>query len=276
MKTRYTADKVRYRTMTTKELRESFLLSGLFRENELVLEYFEIERAVVGSAMPTTEPIRLEAGKELAADYFCQRREAGVLNIGGAGKITVDGTDYEMQKLDCLYIGRESKEVWFAGAAPEAPPRFYILSYPAHSRYPTKRAPKTGAEPTNLGSPKEANQRTIYKYIHPDGIQSCQLVMGVTVLEQGSVWNTMPAHTHERRTEVYLYFDIDENAAVFHLMGPAHETRHIVVRDGQAVVSPMWSIHSGVGTSAYTFCWGMGGENQEFSDMDHVEVTSLE
>jgi 4-deoxy-L-threo-5-hexosulose-uronate ketol-isomerase len=261
--------------MTTQELRDSFLISGLFKENELVLEYCEIERAVVGSAVPGKKPIKLEAGKELAADYFCRRREAGVLNIGGAGKISVDGAGHDMQKLDVLYIGRGSKEVLFESSDPSSPARFYILSYPAHADHPTCRAGKADAEPVRLGSQEESNLRTIYKCIHPDGIKSCQLVMGFTILEPGSVWNTMPAHTHQRRTEVYLYFDIHEDAMVFHLMGPADQTRHIAVGDGEAVVSPMWSIHSGVGTSAYTFCWGMGGENQEFDDMDHVEIKSL-
>jgi len=230
----------------------------------------------VGSAVPAKGPIKLEAGKELAADYFCQRREAGVLNIGGGpGKITVDGTEYEMQRLDCLYIGRESKKVLFESSKAASPAKFYILSYPAHTNYPTTHAKKSDAEPVNLGSQKEANKRTIYKLIHPDGIKSCQLVMGFTILEEGSVWNTMPAHTHERRTEVYMYFNIDENAAVFHMMGPADETRHIVVRDGDAVVSPMWSIHSGVGTGSYIFCWGMGGENQDFDDMDLMEINDI-
>lgn len=275
MKTRYNADMVRYRTMTTSELRESFLISRLFRENELVLEYCEIERAVVGSAVPTIKPLRLEAGKELAADYFCDRREAGVLNIGGNGKITVDGADYSMQKLDCLYIGRGSKEALFFSSDPASPAKFYILSYPAHTNCPTTHARKADAEPLKLGAREEANERTIYKLIHPGGIKSCQLVMGFTILERGSVWNTMPAHTHERRTEVYMYFDMNKGAAVFHLMGPAGETRHLVVRDGEAVVSPMWSIHSGVGTGAYTFCWGMGGENQVFDDMDTFDIAKL-
>jgi 4-deoxy-L-threo-5-hexosulose-uronate ketol-isomerase len=275
MKTRYSADRVRYKTMTTEDLRESFLLSGLFNENKLILEYCEIERAVVGGCVPVSDPIKLEAGKELAANYFCERREAGVLNIGGAGKITVDGEVFEMGKPDCLYIGRGSKEVSFESKDAKSPAIFYILSYPAHSDYPTKHARQKDAEPVNLGSREEANIRTIYKYIHPQGIKSCQLVMGVTVLSKGSVWNTMPAHTHERRTEVYLYFDLSENMTLFHMMGPSDETRHIIVHDKEAVVSPMWSIHSGVGTMAYAFCWGMGGENQEFTDMDHVEIKEL-
>lgn len=275
MKTRYTADRVRFRSMTTSELRESFLISGLFRENEITLEYSEVERAVVGSATPAKSALKLEAGKELASQYFCERREVGALNIGGAGKISVDGKIFEMSNLDCLYIGRGSKEIIFSSEAASMPAKFYILSYPAHQNYPTMFARKTDAEPVKIGAAKDANERTIYKLIHPGGIKSCQLVMGFTELAQGSVWNTMPAHTHERRSEVYLYFNMEENAVVFHLMGPGDETRHIVVRNGEAVVSPMWSIHSGVGVGSYSFCWGMGGENQRFDDMDHIEMSDL-
>jgi 4-deoxy-L-threo-5-hexosulose-uronate ketol-isomerase len=275
MKTRYSADRVRYKTMTTSELREAFLIQGLFRTGEIALEYLETERAVVGSAAPGKQPLKLEAGKELASEYFCERRELGVLNIGGAGKVTVDGTGYDMQKLDVLYVGRGSKEVLFSSAVPEAPAKFYLLSYPSHAVHPTRLCRPAEAESSRLGCAAESNVRTIRRYIHADGIKSCQLVMGVTVLEPGSVWNTMPAHTHERRSEVYLYFDLAEKAAVFHLMGPGGETRHLVVHDGEAVISPIWSIHSGVGTSAYTFCWGMGGENQVFGDMDGIGIPDL-
>jgi len=275
METRPGVDRIRYQTMTTQELREAFLIAGLFAPDRLLLNYCESERAVVGSAVPVKKTLRLEAGKELAAAYFCERREAGVLNIGGPGKIAVDGAAFEMSNLDCLYIGRGSKEVVFESAEAAVPAKFYLLSYPAHANYPTTRARKSEAEPVRLGSPQEANQRTIYKYIHAGGIKSCQLVMGFTVLEPGSVWNTMPAHTHERRAEVYLYFNIDDNAVVFHLMGAPQETRHLAVKNGEAVISPMWSIHSGVGTRAYMFCWGMGGENQEFNDMDAVAIKDL-
>ncbi len=275
MKTRYTADKIRYKTMTTDELRENFLIDYLFREGEILLEYCEIERAIVGSAVPTKKPLKLKAGKELAAEYFCQRREVGILNTGNKGKITVDGTEYEMSNLDCLYIGRGSSEVSLESDDSSEPAKYYILSHPAHTEYPTRRTGQSEATTVNLGSQKEANVRTIYKYIHPDGIKSCQLMMGVTFIEEGSVWNTMPPHTHERRTEIYLYFNMDEKAAVFHLMGPAEETRHMVVRNRNVVVSPMWSIHSGAGTSSYAFCWGMGGENQDFDDMDHIRITDI-
>ena len=237
--------------------------------------YCEVERSVVGSAVPVNGALKLEAGKELASDHFCDRREVGILNIGGTGTVTVDGTVYDMDNLDCLYIGRGSKEISMDSNESSKPAKFYILSYPAHADYPTTHAKKSDAEPVKLGSLKDSNERTIFKYIHPQGIRSCQLVMGITALEEGSVWNTMPCHTHERRTEVYLYFDIDEDAAVFHMMGTGDETKHIVVRDGQAVISPMWSIHCGAGTRAYTFCWGMGGENQVFTDMDHIDIRDM-
>jgi 4-deoxy-L-threo-5-hexosulose-uronate ketol-isomerase len=261
--------------MTTRELRDSYLIDSLFEAGQLSLLYCEVERAIVGSAVPVSGPLALEAGKELASDYFCERREVGVLNIGGSGEITVDGTVYPMADLDCLYIGRGSKEIQFSSTNPESPARFYILSYPSHAVYPTTHACKADAEPVHLGSQAEANERTIFKYIHPGGIKSSQLVMGITMLKEGSIWNTMPGHTHERRTEVYLYFDVPADHAVFHFMGTPEETRHIAVHDGQAVISPMWSIHSGAGTRAYSFCWGMGGENQEFTDMDHIAINEL-
>jgi 4-deoxy-L-threo-5-hexosulose-uronate ketol-isomerase len=275
MKTRYTADNIRYKTMTTQELREAFLIDTLFKEDEVEMIYCEVERSVTGSAVPVNKVLTLDAGKELAANYFCERREVGILNIGGSGKVTVDGTDYPMEKLDCLYVGRGSKGIKMESNSSTSPAKFYILSYPAHTEYPTTHARKADATPVELGSQKESNERTIYKYIYPDGIRSCQLVMGVTILNEGSVWNTMPGHTHERRTEVYFYFDIDEEAAVFHMMGPQDETKHLTVHNGEAVISPMWSIHSGVGTQAYSFCWGMGGENQDFDDMDHIGIKNL-
>jgi 4-deoxy-L-threo-5-hexosulose-uronate ketol-isomerase len=261
--------------MTTDELREAFLVD-LFEDGKLNLLYCEVERAIVGAAVPTPgKPLVLEAGKELASDYFCQRREVGVLNIGGTGTVAVDGIEYKMDNLDGLYIGRGSKEISFQSLEAQNPARFYLISYPAHTVYPTAQAKKADANAIEMGSMEDSNKRTIYQYIHEKGIKSCQLVMGFTALEPGSVWNTMPCHTHERRTEVYMYFGLDENSRVFHMMGPGDETRHIVVANGQAVISPMWSIHSGCGTKAYTFCWGMGGENQRFDDMDHIAIENL-
>lgn len=274
MDVRYTVGKNEYKRMTTQELRDAFLVN-LFEEGKLNLLYAEVERGIIGAAVPTGEALKLEAGKELAADYFCQRREVGVLNIGGAGTITVDGTEYAMENLDCLYIGRGSKEVSFSSADAASPARFHMVSYPAHTEYPTTQAKNADANAIELGSLEDSNKRTIYQYIHENGIKSCQLVMGFTSLEPGSVWNTMPCHTHERRTEVYMYFNVADDAKVFHFMGPGEETRHIAVEDGQAVISPMWSIHSGCGTRAYTFCWAMGGENQRFDDMDHIAIQDV-
>jgi len=274
MDVRYTIGKDEYKRMTTDELRDAFLVD-LFEAGKVNLLYCEVERAIVGAAVPTGSALKLEAGKELAADYFCQRREVGVLNIGGSGTVTVDGTAYEMENLDGLYIGRGSEEISFASADAAAPARFYLISYPAHTEYPTTLAKKADANALELGTVEDSNKRTIYQYIHENGIKSCQLVMGFTALEPGCVWNTMPCHTHERRTEVYLYFGLDDASRVFHMMGPGDETRHIVVGNEQAVISPMWSIHSGCGTKAYTFCWGMGGENQRFDDMDHIQVGEL-
>lgn len=274
MEVRYTVGINEYKQMDTQTLRDAFQVN-LFEEGTLNLLYCEVERGIIGAAVPTVTSLSLEAGKELAADYFCQRREVGVLNIGGQGTITVNGTDYPMESLDGLYIGRGSKEITFHSESGAEPARFYILSYPAHKEYPTTHAKKAEANALHLGTVEDANKRTIFQYIHENGIQSCQLVMGFTELEAGSVWNTMPCHTHERRTEVYLYFGLDEDTKVFHLMGPGDETRHLTMSNEQAVISPMWSIHSGCGTKAYTFCWGMGGENQRFDDMDHIAIKDL-
>lgn len=280
MNTRYTVGKNEYKRMTTDELRDAFLVD-LFEDGKLNLLYCEVERAIVGAAVPNSgKPLVLEAGKELAADFFCQRREVGVLNVGGAGTVTVDGTKYKMDNLDGLYIGRGSKEISFQAwdekeGGGSASARFYLISYPAHTDYPTTQAKKADANVLELGTMQDSNHRKIYQYIHENGIQSCQLVMGFTALEPGSVWNTMPCHTHERRTEVYMYFNLDQDSRVFHMMGPGDETRHIVVANEQAVISPMWSIHSGAGTNAYNFCWGMGGENQRFDDMDHIAIADL-
>ena len=275
MEKRYSPDQIRFEMMNTSENRETFLIEDLFAAGEVGMIYSDIDRVIVGSAVPTDSALSLEAGKELAAEYFAQRRELGVINIGGDGAVVVDGTEYPMVKLDAMYIGRGSKDISFTSADASNPAKFYIVSYPAHSDYPTTHAPISNAEPLNLGSAKESNKRTIYKYIHPAGIKSCQLVMGCTKLEEGSVWNTMPVHTHDRRTEVYMYFDMDADTILFHFLGEPEETRHVVVKDGQAVLSPSWSIHAGCGTGSYTFVWAMGGENQDFGDMDGVPVEDI-
>ncbi|MBF0197554.1 MAG: 5-dehydro-4-deoxy-D-glucuronate isomerase [Planctomycetes bacterium] len=274
MDVRYAVGRNEVATMTTEQLRDTFLVD-LFENGKLNLLYCETERAITGAAVPTSEALALEAGKELAADYFCQRRELGVLNIGATGKVVVDGQTFEMENLDGLYIGRDSKEISFSSSDPANPARFHLVSYPAHAEYPTVQAKKADANAIKLGSKEDANERTIYQYIHEKGIKSCQLVMGFTALEPGSVWNTMPCHTHERRTEVYMYFNVEADSRVFHMMGSGDETRHIVLGNEQAVISPMWSIHSGCGTRAYTFCWAMGGENQRFDDMDGIDIANI-
>lgn len=260
--------------MNTQELRDAFQVS-LFEPGALNLLYCEVERGVVGAAVPTDTPLVLEAGSALAANCFCERREVGILNIGGGGSIVVDGTEHDMDRLDCLYIGRGAREVSFHSQSATHPARFHLISYPAHTDYPTRKMKQSEATTLHLGSEADANKRTIFQYIHEKGIPSCQLVMGFTTLDQGSVWNTMPCHTHERRTEVYLYFDLDPAATVFHFMGPSDETRHLTMANEQAVISPLWSIHAGCGTQAYSFCWAMGGENQRFDDMDHIPINQI-
>ncbi len=269
------ADAVRYPRMTTVELRETFLLEGLFTPGEIAARYVDLDRTVIGGAVPTSSPIRLETYPELRAEYFLERRELGVLNVGGEGLVQVDGTSFTMDKLDCLYVGRESRAVGFTSADAARPAAFYLLSYPAHTVYPTKLVKFSELKPVHLGSEETCNKRSIYKAIFLDGIQSCQLVMGFTLLAAGSNWNTMPPHTHMRRSEVYFYFDVDPEQRVLHLMGPADETRHLVMSDRDVVVSPGWSIHAGVGTKSYGFCWGMGGENQRYDDMDVLTIADL-
>ena len=270
---------------TTERLREEFLIDDLFRPGEIKLVYSHIDRIITGSAVPTA-PLRLTAGDELRAEYFCQRRELGVINIGGAGTITIDGKVYEVGHKDGMYIGMGSREIVFDSRDISAPAKFYLNSAPAHKTYPTKLIKMDGTpsedvviiKPENkkeLGTLEDANHRTINKFILPGQVESCQLEMGMTHLEPGSVWNTMPCHTHDRRMEVYLYFEIPEDAFVMHFMGEPQETRHIVMRNEQAVISPSWSIHSGCGSRNYTFIWGMVGENQDFDDMDDVRNQDL-
>jgi 4-deoxy-L-threo-5-hexosulose-uronate ketol-isomerase len=260
--------------MTQQEIRDEFLVK-LFDAGEMKLVYSDIDRAICGSVVPLGTAIELSAAEQLRADFFCQRRELGILNIGAAGKVVIDDTTYDMDNLDCLYVGVGSKAIRFASDSATEPAKFYLLSYPAHKAYPTKHIKLADAKKVEQGSAAECNERTIYQMIHPDVLPTCQLVMGVTILASGSIWNTMPAHTHERRMEVYLYFNMAESTRVFHLMGRPDETRHVIMADGQAVISPSWSIHSGAGTSSYTFCWGMGGENQTFTDMDHLTPGEL-
>jgi 4-deoxy-L-threo-5-hexosulose-uronate ketol-isomerase len=268
-------DPQRVERMNTRELRETFLLENLFLPGQIVLTYLDVDRGVIGSAVPTSGPLVLETDDALRAAYFTERRELGILNVGGRGTVTAAGKPYEMDNLDCLYIGRGCRDISFASADGKSPAQYYLVSYPAHATHPTTQAKKSQAAVLQLGSQATCNQRSLYKYIHPAGIQSCQLVMGFTVLASGSAWNSVPPHTHMRRSEVYMYFDMPPEARVFHFMGLPQETRHFVIADRQAVVSPTWSIHCGAGTAGYSFCWAMGGENQVFDDMDPAPVASL-
>jgi len=275
MKILQLADAVRYRTMTTEELRETFLIDNLFQPGQIGLIYVDLDRTVIGSAVPTGEPLHLPTDNALKAKYFTERRELGILNIGGVGTVSVNDANFELNKLDGLYVGRGNENVVFESADPAQPADFYLLSYPAHAVYPTQLIRSAEQAKVTLGAPETANLREITKLIHLEGTRSCQLVMGFTQLASGSVWNTMPPHTHMRRSEVYFYFDVAADQRVIHLMGPGHETRSIVVANKQVVVSPGWSIHAGVGTKNYTFCWGMGGENQVYSDMDALAIADL-
>ncbi len=271
---------------TTDRLREEFLIDDLFQKDVIKLVYSHIDRIITGSAVPVAGKLVLTAGDELRADYFLERREMGVINIGGAGVITIDGKDYEVAYKEGMYIGMGAKDISFASVDAANPAKFYLNSAPAHKSYPTvlikpEGTPEDGVvivkdeNKVELGCLADANHRTICKYILPGQVESCQLVMGMTKLEEGSVWNTMPCHTHDRRMEVYLYFDMKDDALVFHYMGEPTETRHIVMKNEQAVISPSWSIHSGCGTRAYTFIWGMVGENQAFDDMDGVAMQDI-
>ncbi len=273
MDVRYSTDPAGCRTLTTEELRTMFLIDTLFVADEIPMTYSDIDRSITGSAVPVRGALVLEASKkEMAAEYFAERREIGVINVGGPGAVTLDGKAFSLAFKDALYIGRGVRRIEFSSASSEKPAKFYFVSYPAHHEYPSCHVPFAGATQSALGSQADANKRVINKLIHPGTVKTCQLVMGLTELSEGSVWNTMPSHTHQRRSEVYMYFSIRPDAMVIHLMGSPEETRHIIVRDGQAVLSPSWSIHSGVGTRHYSFIWAMGGENQEFDDMDGVSM----
>ena len=271
---------------TTQRLREEFLIQGLFAADEIKLVYSHIDRIITGGVMPVKEQITLKAGDELRAEYFLERREMGIINIGGTGKIFADGREYTVGPKEGMYLGMGVKDIAFASIDPAAPAKFYLNSAPAHTSYPTVLIRPTGQaedgvvivkdeNKVELGSLEDSNHRTICKYILPGQVESCQLVMGMTSLEPGSVWNTMPCHTHDRRMEVYLYFEMPEDSFVMHYMGEPTETRHIVVRNEQAVISPSWSIHAGSGSRNYTFIWGMVGENQAFDDMDGVANQEL-
>lgn len=261
--------------MNTQELRSNFLIESLMQDDKLNLVYSHYDRVIIGGAKPVNEVLKLETHSELKADYFLERRELGIINVGGAGKVVADGVTYELNKLDCVYLGKGTKAVSFASVNANDSAIFYLLSAPAHANHPAVKYTKEQAQGGDMGSQATANKRTIYRYIHADGIQSCQLVMGLTILEEGSVWNTMPSHTHTRRMEAYYYFDVKPEQRVFHFMGQPTETRHLLVANNEAIISPPWSIHSGCGTAAYGFIWGMAGENYTYSDMDPAPLADM-
>lgn len=264
-----------FKTYQTDKIRDRFLLDGLKEKNKANFVYAHYDRMVTGLITPSTETVTLGTYDILRADFFLERREMGVINVGGGGTIIADGTPYDLAKLDCLYMGKGVKEVKFSSKNANDPAVFYALSAPAHATYPTAFLKHSDAFSAQLGSVETANERKIARYIHKDGIQSCQLVMGLTILSNGSVWNTIPPHTHDRRMEVYFYFDVDDEHRVFHYMGEPQETRHIIVANHEAVLSPVWSIHAGSGTKNYSFIWGMAGENLDYADMDTFGVKEL-
>ncbi|MES2418214.1 MAG: 5-dehydro-4-deoxy-D-glucuronate isomerase [Bacteroidota bacterium] len=264
-----------FKTYGTDKIRDRFLLDGLKEANKANFVYAHYDRMVTGLITPTTETVTLGTYDILRADYFLERREMGIINVGGTGSIEADGKSYDLAKMDCLYMGKGVKTVKFSSKNANEPAVFYALSAPAHQVFPTTYLQQADAFSAQMGSLETANDRKIIRYIHKDGIQSCQLVMGLTILSTGSVWNTMPAHTHDRRMEVYFYFDVANDQRVFHYMGEPQETRHIVVANHEAVLSPTWSIHAGSGTKNYSFIWGMAGENLDYADMDIIAVKDI-
>ena len=264
-----------FKRMNTAEVRSSFLLDCLFEPGQIRTCYSDIDRAFVGGAVPAGGRLQLEAPDDLASDCFTMRRELGIVNLGGTGTVFVNQTAYGLEHRDTLYVGRGSATIYFCSEGAEEPAAFYFVSYPAHMAYPAVRVGPKEAQMETLGSAAGANRRTIRRYIRPGAVETCQLTLGITDLEDGSVWNTMPVHRHSRRSEIYLYFGLRDEDVVFHYLGEPDETRHMAVRNLQGVLSPGWSIHAGVGTASYSFVWAMGGENREFSDMDHVPMKSL-
>ena len=276
METRYLPNDKAYPRMNTEEMRENCLVEHLFKPGELKLLYADVDRAIVGSAVPTGTALELVGSlQEMATEVFAERREIGVINIGQGGSVTVDGTDYELEHGDALYIGKGSKQISFASKNTNQPAEYYLMSFPAHAAYPTKLIKNDEGEVEELGQADSANMRRINKLIHPGALNTCQIVMGITSLGSGQVWNTMPPHLHPRRMEIYMYYALEPKDRVFHFMGKPDEMRSLVMKNKQAVISPSWSMHSAAGTSNYTFIWGMGGENQAFADMDFIDMDTL-
>lgn len=276
MDVRHATHPSQIRGFDTAALRDSYLVDGLFVDDTVSAVYTHEDRVVLVGVKPVSAPVALPTFPEIRSGHFFEHREAGVVNVGGAGIATVDGTEYAMAAGACLYIGRGATDVTFESAASAADPaRFYLFSAPAHTSYPTVLTEPGGGTVRELGDPLTSNRRTLNQYIHENGVRSCQVVMGVTKLHPGSMWNTLPAHTHDRRTECYLYFDLPDEARVVHLMGQPDETRHLVVANEQAVIAPSWSVHSGVGSASYSFVWAMAGENQSFDDMDGFTIATM-
>lgn len=275
METRYATAPQDVKRLTTEELRAQFLVEKLFVPGEVILTYTHHDRMIFGGVTPTDKELTITLNKELGVDYFLQRRELGIINIGGDGVVELDGEEYVINYRDGLYVGKETKEILFRSNSSDKPAKFYVVSTPAHKKYPTVKLDINKMMPLEKGEQSTLNERKIYQYVHPNNCESCQLQMGYTVLEPGSTWNTMPAHTHERRMEVYLYFEMDEDTRAFHFMGEPEETRHLVMANEQAAISPSWSIHTGVATAEYTFIWAMCGENITYDDMDHIEMSRL-
>lgn len=275
MDIRYSVGPDELKTLSTDELRKKYLIEEIFVDNGLTVTYCNDDRIMVLGAKPLDEKVEINISDEIGSDFFLQNREMAVINIGGEGTIILDGVEHEMVQYDGMYIGKGTKEIAFTSKDKENPAKFYMNSASAHKEYPTVKVAFKDANPTKMGSDKEMNKRTIYKYVDPSVCESCQLLMGMTVLEEGSGWNTMPVHLHPRRMEVYFYFNMDENTRVFHLVGKPDETRHIVMSNEQATISPNWSIHSGTGTSNYTFIWGMCGENKNYGDLQPVDSKLL-
>lgn len=280
MDIRYSTNPKDFKTYTTEDIRREFLIETLFRPDEVIATYSHVDRMVAVGCMPVHEVVPIDKGIDcwgnFGTHYFLERREIGIFNVGtGTGKIVADGQTYNMGPKDCLYITMGTKEVTFASDDPENPAKYYMVSAPAHKACKTQFISIKDANKSPCGEVALANKRVINQFIHPDVVETCQLCMGLTALDEGSVWNSMPPHTHERRMEIYFYFEVPENQAVFHIMGQEQETRHIVMHNEQAVISPSWSMHCGCGTHNYTFIWAMGGENKEFDDMDHIEIKNM-
>ena len=279
MDIRYSVNKRDFKRYSTDEIRSEFLIENLYQADTVVSVYSHIDRMITMGCMPVHEAVSIDKGIDVKANlgvgFFLERREIGIFNLGGTGKIVADGASYTLSKGDCLYVTMGTRKVHFSSSNPSAPAKFYMVSAPAHKPCKTTFIPITKAEKRPLGAFETSNKRVINQFIHPSVLETCQLSMGLTILEPGSVWNTMPCHTHERRMEIYTYFDIPDGNVVFHMMGEGTETRHMIMKEGDAVISPSWSIHSGCGTSSYSFIWAMGGENKEFDDMDVIDTISL-